>query len=484
MLACSKPSSSIRHNGLGGVSGDVDYESQARRRYSYISSEWRRAVEMEANNERTTGVSDSASRGWAVTAVITRRDEFKSMQRPAPVTGSSDQVPVVRVIGLQKQFRRSDRSLVTVVSDMSFDLPPGECLVLLGPSGCGKTTLLRCIAGLESPDGGRIEVRGRTVYSAADRVDVPTRLRNTSMVFQSYALWPHMTVADNVAYPLKSRPRRQRPPKPELRQRVQSMLARVGIDAVGSQHPSQISGGQQQRAALCRALIAASDLVLFDEPLSNVDAQVREILREDLRQMQRDLGFASIFVTHDRDEAMALADKIAVLDAGRLVQLGTPQEIYQSPSDRYVARFVGHVNEWPTARVQFSADGTFTGETAQGRVRGQSRLAATPGGAYVAFCRPENCSLSKEKPRSGNAWIGTVESAVYYGAATHYQIRAGSQSTRASVVGPSRHDIGSQIWVSVECDDLWLLPVGADGRLPETRPPQNTPAAGLTGPTP
>ena len=249
--------------------------------------------------------------------------------------------PVVRVRGLRKTFRRENGSSVPAVDDISFDLYAGRSLVLLGPSGCGKTTLLRCIAGLETPESGTIEVHGQLVYSSERGIHVPIELRRLSMVFQSYALWPHMTVADNIAYPLRSLPRRSRPPKKEIAGRVDQIMGMVGIDGLQRQHPNQLSGGQQQRVALSRALVSGSRLVLFDEPLSNVDAQVRESLRNELVSMQQELGFGALFVTHDRHEAMALATEIAVLDQGKIAQIDSPRQIYGAPGRGYVADFMG-----------------------------------------------------------------------------------------------------------------------------------------------
>ena len=202
--------------------------------------------------------------------------------------------PAVRLSGLSKSFRRADGAVVRAIDDVDLDVEPGEFVVLLGPSGCGKTTLLRTIAGLETPDRGRIEISGRTHFSSERGIAEPPERRGISMIFQSYALWPHMTVFKNVAYPLQSR---RRVPKHDIAGRVRRALAQVGIDELERQHPAQLSGGQQQRVALARALVSQDSLVLFDEPLSNVDAKVREQLRAELSEMQRELGFTAIFVT-------------------------------------------------------------------------------------------------------------------------------------------------------------------------------------------
>lgn len=245
---------------------------------------------------------------------------------------------VVRLRDLTKRYRRADGEITAAVDGVALDVAPGEFLVLLGPSGCGKTTLLRSIAGLERPDGGTVEIDGRPVFGPG--VNVPPERRGISMVFQSYALWPHLTVHDNVAYPLQNR-RGERLTKAGIASRVRDSLALVGIDHLAGQYPGELSGGQQQRIALARAFIAGDGLVLFDEPLSNIDAKVRERLRADLLAMQRRLGFAAVYVTHDQTEAMELASRVAVMRDGRIEQLGTPHDIYVRPTSRYVANFVG-----------------------------------------------------------------------------------------------------------------------------------------------
>ncbi|WP_324278085.1 ABC transporter ATP-binding protein [Blastococcus brunescens] len=241
-----------------------------------------------------------------------------------PDTPTASSTPVVEVSNLVKRFRRESGAVVNAIDDVSFEVAAGDFVVLLGPSGCGKTTLLRAIAGLETPDQGAIRIGGRAVFSAADRVEVPPERRDISMIFQSYALWPHMTAFKNVAYPLQSR-RGRKVAKDEIARRVRQALELVGVGELETQYPGQMSGGQQQRIALARALVNNDELVLFDEPLSNVDAKVREQLRFELVSMQRKLGFSALFVTHDQTEAMELAHRIAVLDSGRIAQFGTPR---------------------------------------------------------------------------------------------------------------------------------------------------------------
>ena len=272
--------------------------------------------------------------------------------------------PLLAIRGLRKQFTRANGQTVTAVDDITLSIAPGEFIVLLGPSGCGKTTLLRCIGGLESASAGTIEVGGRVKFDAKMRIDVPTRRRGISMVFQSYALWPNMTVFENIVFPLKSR--RKGMSKAEMAAAVEEIARVVGIEDLLTQYPHHISGGQQQRVALARALVNGNALVLFDEPLSNVDAKVRKDLRIELASLQGKYGFAAVYVTHDQEDAMELADRIVVLDGGRIAQVGAPQDIYENPANSYVAGFVGSSN---------SVEGTVRSVTAAS-VRGPRRRPA------------------------------------------------------------------------------------------------------------
>src|SRR5437870_7653762 len=236
-------------------------------------------------------------------------------------------VGTVRATGLVEMF-----GTVTAVNDLSFEAKAGEFLTLLGPSGCGKTTTLRLVAGLERPDRGEVQVGGRLLSSANSGLFVPPERRGMGMVFQSYAIWPHMTVFENVAFPLQE----MRVPRPEIRQRVRAMLETVGLGGLEDRPAPMLSGGQQQRVALARALVFNPEVLLLDEPLSNLDARLREEMRFELRDMQARLGITSIFVTHDQAEAMTLSHHIIVMNAGRLEQHGTPEDVYRRPRTQFV----------------------------------------------------------------------------------------------------------------------------------------------------
>ena len=314
------------------------------------------------------------------------------------------------------------RGEVLALSDVSLDVTAGEMLVLLGPSGCGKTTLLRCIAGLEHPTAGEITVHGQRVYSAADGIWVAPEKRRLSMVFQSYALWPHMTVFQNVAYPLKV----LKVKDAEIAERVQAVLVLAGLEALAKSYPGQMSGGQQQRVALARALIANDGLILFDEPLSNLDAKVRERLRDELIGMQQKFGFTGLYVTHDQVEAAALADRIAVMEVGRIAQLGRPTQIFNTPGSRYVADFVGCTNV--LAGTVAGADGASVDiDTPIGRLKGTAEGSLAAGAAAKVMFRPEHGQVVGEGASGPNLMSGRVERSVFLGSHVEYQVKVGEE---------------------------------------------------------
>lgn len=243
----------------------------------------------------------------------------------------------LEIQGIQKSFHQT---LALLPTDLT--LEHGKFTTLLGPSGCGKTTLLRMIAGLEQPDAGEIRADGEYIYSAAKRIDTPTHKRNLGMVFQDFALWPHMTVYENVAFGLKAGKQ-----KSDLRQKVNEALGMVRLQGMEERYPHQLSGGQQQRVAFARAVAVKPGVILFDEPLSALDAVLREEMRIEMMSLVRDMGLTALYVTHDQIEAMSMSDEIVVMQKGRILQKGTPETIYSAPSDPYVASFIGKSN-WLT----------------------------------------------------------------------------------------------------------------------------------------
>lgn len=379
--------------------------------------------------------------------------DMETAVRSAPI--ASDTSPVVRVSHLSKLFRRNDGSEVVAVADVSFEVGPAESVVLLGPSGCGKTTLMRCIAGLEDPDTGSIEVNGKTVFSSRRGINVRAELRNLAMVFQSYALWPHLTVEANIAFPLIALPRSRRPSKAEIAERVHDIMRKVGIAGLEKQYPNAISGGQQQRVALSRALIAGTNLVLFDEPLSNIDAQVREQLREELLAMQREFKFASLFVTHDRQEAMVLADRIAVLQSGAVRQLDAPGVMYHHPVDRFVGRFIGPANQVAVTRPPERSGDVWVTETDLGPIRGHpGEIAAAD---LIAMWRPEATVLSQNEPSLENRWRCTVLRSMFYGSHAECIVSVEGKMFRVLVDGASAPSENASFWLGVSARDVTFL---------------------------
>ena len=298
----------------------------------------------------------------------------------------------LRIEGLTKRF--AGKPPTTAMDDLSLEIEEGEFLVLLGPSGCGKTTTLRCLAGLETPDSGRICFGGRDVFDSSARLNLSPDRRNIGMVFQSYALWPHMTVRKNIAYPLKARKLKG----PESSSWVDETAALVDCSELLDRYPAQLSGGQQQRVALARGLVARPDVVLFDEPLSNLDARLRDQVRAQLHELHARLRFSAVFVTHDQSEALALADRVAIMRAGRFEQIGTPEHVFEEPATEYVAGFIGMSNRLPLERSE--AAWTFAGE----RVAGELRLPGDPE-VVTARLRPDDLVLA---PTAADCLPGTV----------------------------------------------------------------------------
>ena len=399
--------------------------------------------------------------GETVSEVSTEEGSVSDRTRATGNEVTPPQRPhAVRVTDLVKHFRRGDGTDVAAVDGVSIDVVPGQFTVLLGPSGCGKTTLLRCIAGLEHPASGRVEIGGRTVFDSAQRIDIPPERRGINMIFQSYALWPHMTAAANVAFPLRSR----RVPRAQINERVTRVLTLVGIPELAGQYPGQMSGGQQQRVALARALVSNSDLVLFDEPLSNVDAKVREQLRFELISMQRQLGFAAVYVTHDQVEAMELAHMIAVMNAGRVAQMGPPREVYEEPTSRYVAGFVGTINELQGILVA-SEQGRVSVRTAVGVLEATPAVEdLEPGAQLSLICRPERTQLTRFEPACVNRWPARVVTSVFSGAHTQHVVEfdQGKPFLVWRFDAESLTD-GIDVWLSVTPSDLRAMPAERSG---------------------
>ncbi|MDC0033248.1 ABC transporter ATP-binding protein [Alphaproteobacteria bacterium] len=335
---------------------------------------------------------------------------------------------------LHKQYTSEDGTPGGGVFGANFEIAEGELFTLLGPSGCGKTTTLRSIAGLEKPEDGRITLAGRVVFDAAQGLNIPMYERDIGMVFQSYAIWPHMNVFENAAYPLKVT-RGHGLNASQIREKVRGVLALVGLEDLINRPSTQLSGGQQQRLALARALTREPSLLLLDEPLSNLDAQLREQMRAELKRLQRETGVTAIYVTHDQSEALAISDRIAVMDAGLIMQIGPPKEIYERPKSEFVANFIGTTN---LLRGVLKTDATAGSvgliETKLGPLTCSFTADVKSSPAVGVVIRPENlvvqpvASDEAAATPDTNRCNGTLISETYLGEIVEYEIRVGGET--------------------------------------------------------
>ncbi|MGZ4410881.1 MAG: ABC transporter ATP-binding protein [Gaiellaceae bacterium] len=338
----------------------------------------------------------------------------------------------LQIQGLSKTYRGSGRRGpdVTALDGVDLDVPVGCFFTVLGPSGCGKSTLLRCIAGLEKPDVGRIAIEGRLLHDSLQGVNVPPNARGLGMVFQSFAVWPHMTVRQNVAFPLVACRRRARPSRAVVRERVDRALAAVQLDGLGSRRAVEISGGQQQRLALARALVTESPLLLLDEPLSNLDAPLRQQMRFELKRLQERIGVTTVYVTHDQSEALALSDLVAVMRNGRLEQLGLPRDVYRRPCSRFVADFIGGANIVEGRAERREPDGAWIVETAHGPLRAASGETIPAGTLVGVIIRPEQLRLTGWSGAANGSWQGSIVAPAFLGDCIDYSVRVGDLELR------------------------------------------------------
>jgi iron(III) transport system ATP-binding protein len=328
----------------------------------------------------------------------------------------------IRIQNLTKRF-----GAVTALHHLDLVVGPGELFFLLGPSGCGKTTLLRCLAGFYIPEEGTIH------FGDEDVTKLAPHKRNTGMMFQSYALWPHMTVAENVAFGLEER----RLPKAEIRTKVGEALESVHMGSYAERRPNQLSGGQQQRVALARALVIRPRCLLLDEPLSNLDARLRLEMRMEIRRVSKEFRLTTVYVTHDQKEALSVSDRMAVLDGGRILQVGTPQEIYRRPARRTVAEFIGETNFIP-GTLTASSGGRARVATAIGEFEGVfGAIGAEPavGSKVTLSVRPECWTIADARP-AGNAVAGRIGKSVYLGENAQYDFVSGGTTLKVLELNP------------------------------------------------
>ena len=358
----------------------------------------------------------------------------------------------LRLERVSKSFTREGQSAFAAVRDVSLTVEPGELVTLLGPSGCGKTTTLRVVAGFEQPDEGRVYV------GEQDVTDLMVYRRSIGFVFQSYALFPHLTIFDNVAYGLRVR----RLPAATIRARVGQVLELVGLPGYERRFPNQLSGGEQQRVAVARAVVVEPQLLLFDEPLSNLDAKLRVQMRAELSRLQRQLAITTVYVTHDQEEAMAISDRIAVMRQGVIAQVGTAEELYRTPRSAFVAQFIGRVN-LVESRVLGATGGRVAVDLWGASLSVATDDAYAPGQRLFLVLRPESLTLVPESAKAAEGEVivpGVVRSRMYLGEKVEYAVEVAGTLLEALTYDPARRrlfDVGARVGVSCEAASVRAL---------------------------
>jgi len=348
---------------------------------------------------------------------------------------------MISIRGLQKSFK-SQQGRVEALKGIDLEVGEGEFCVLLGPSGCGKTTTLRCVAGLERPDSGEIEIGGRMVNSPGQRVYVPTEKREIGMVFQSYAIWPHMSVFQNVAFPLTQGQKRFS--KSVVVDKVRSALKRVQLDDLEQRPATDLSGGQQQRVAMARAMVTDSKVLLMDEPLSNLDARLREQMRVELKKITKSIGVTTLYVTHDQAEALSLGDMVCVMNLGEILQIGPPSDVYARPVNLFVAQFVGEMNF-----VKGKVTGPGQVESALGHVQVTLPNGVSAGGSITLAIRPEHVGVRDLTDAVAAPVRGKITSKNYLGDAALLEVEVNGVNLLAKLAGDSDLTIGQEAVVDL-----------------------------------
>jgi iron(III) transport system ATP-binding protein len=364
---------------------------------------------------------------------------------------------VIEVKSLTKIYEDGDNAGVTAVNDISFTVEEGRFYTLLGPSGCGKTTTLRCIAGLERANGGEIIVSGKKVYSAGDGTFVPAYRRPIGMVFQSYAIWPHLTVFENVAFPL--RVGKERVSAADVKKKVAGALAQVELNGYEERMATQLSGGQQQRLALARALVREPQVLLLDEPLSNLDAKLRERMRFELRELQRRLRITTLYVTHDQIEALSMSNVIAVMNSGVIVQEGAPREIYLQPKSQFVANFIGSTNQLPGEIARIDGADSALVKTSDGEITCSLLEGLKVGSKVVVVVRPESINLHQQRPANcANMLEGKIGAAMFLGEYVDCTVELGQNVLQTHQRYTLQVRRGDPVWVELPAGECMALP--------------------------
>ncbi|WP_382322180.1 ABC transporter ATP-binding protein [Hydrogenophaga sp. UC242_50] len=354
---------------------------------------------------------------------------------------------MLRVSNLNTQYKDSHGRIVKAAQDISIEVPRGKLFTLLGPSGCGKTTTMRSVAGLEKPVSGKITVNGQPVYCSSTGVFIAPNKRNFGMVFQSYAIWPHMNVFQNAAFPLEVGSKKFS--RREIEDKVMRVLTVVGLENFADREATMLSGGQQQRLALARALAMEPELLLLDEPLSNLDAKLRERMRFELKRLQRELGLTTIYVTHDQSEALALSHEIAVMSEGRIRQIGSPRDIYERPANRFVADFVGLTNFIEGDVRAWVGENLCDVKTGIGVLRVTAYEKLPVGARVLLSVRPEDVELSELAPVGENVLAATVDAKVFLGEFIDFQVKLGDRSLMARAHPSLKTMVGEPLYVRI-----------------------------------
>ncbi len=353
---------------------------------------------------------------------------------------------MLRVEKLSTEYPNEYGQIVKAAQDVTFEVPEGKLFTLLGPSGCGKTTTLRSIAGLERPRVGEIAVGGQVVYSSSKNIFIAPNRRGFGMVFQSYAIWPHMNVFQNAAFPLEVRSKRRS--RKEIEEQVMRVLRAVALDHLADREATKLSGGQQQRLALARALVMQPPLLLLDEPLSNLDAKLRERMRFELKRLQRELKLTTVYVTHDQSEALALSHEIAVMSEGHIIQIGSPRDIYERPRNKFVADFVGTTNFLDGVITAIEAEeGYCRVRTEVGELKAYAADTPRVGKKVALSIRPEDIELSEERQEGVNVWQGTVDAKVFLGEYLDFQVKLKERLLLARVHPSLKTPVGKPIYL-------------------------------------
>ncbi|WP_255950665.1 ABC transporter ATP-binding protein [Streptomyces odontomachi] len=388
----------------------------------------------------------------------------ESLAKSYESTAGSPRRSLARRLGGRGSGAQEDpaapQARVFAVDGIDFEVHDGELFTLLGPSGCGKTTTLRSVAGLERPTAGRVRLGERVLFDADKGVNLRANRRGFGMVFQSYAIWPHMSVFKNVSFPLDVMPRIKRPDRREIEERVQQALEVIELGGYASRPATKLSGGQQQRLALARALVTRPELMLLDEPLSNLDAKLRESMRFELKRLQRELSLTAVYVTHDQSEALVMSNRIAVMNEGRIEQIGKPREIYTRPATRFVAEFIGTSNFIEADVLEVQGNDVVV-ETSQGRlVAANCPRKPAPGEKVLLSIRPESVDVSEKPHTDGtNTWSGKVRNRAFLGDAIDHITEVGDLKVRSRSNPSVSLAPGTEVHLAIAPEKVALVPV-------------------------